>query len=122
MGLDMFAYKTKRKLKSEVDFTDGKSDKEIMYWRKHPNLHGWMESLYYQKGGKRETFNCVPVELDEKDLKKLKKAVKENSLPMTGGFFFGQSDGSEKVDDFKFIKEAEEAIKNGYRVYYSSWW
>jgi hypothetical protein len=124
MGLDMFAYKTKRKFKSEVDFTEADSDKEIMYWRKHPNLHGWMENLYREKGGEKEDFNCAPVELTKKDLASLKKAVKEGDLPHTDGFFFGESMGTEEeVEiDLEFIKEAESAIKKGYRIYYSSWW
>ena len=123
MGLDMFAYKTKRKFKSEVDFSQAKSDKEIMYWRKHPNLHAWMKNLYEAKGGK-EDFNCDNVELTKKDLASLKKAIKEGDLPHTDGFFFGVSlrTEDEVEQDLKFIKEAEKAIKEGYRIYYSSWW
>ena len=26
----------------------------IHYWRKHPNLHGWMAGRYYEKGGTDE--------------------------------------------------------------------
>jgi hypothetical protein len=124
MRLDMFAYKTKRKFKSEVDFSQAKSDKEIMYWRKHPNLHGWMKNLYEDKGGTEEDFNCDNVELTKKDLTSLKKAIKEGGLPSTEGFFFGESMGTddEVEQDLKFIKEAEKAIKEGYRIYYSSRW
>jgi hypothetical protein len=41
----------------------------------------------------------------------------------TAGFFFGD-DGDDyyKKDDLKFIKEARSAIKDGYEVYYDSWW
>jgi hypothetical protein len=35
---------------------------ELAYWRKHPNLQGWMQELYYEKGGEGE-FNCVDLEL-----------------------------------------------------------
>ena len=47
MGLDMYASTTKRRLKSSVDFKSGKADEQIHDWRKHPNLHGWMEALYH---------------------------------------------------------------------------
>jgi hypothetical protein len=48
--------------KSDVDF-DGNDAIELYYWRKHPNLHGWMESLYYEKGGTADNFNCVNLQL-----------------------------------------------------------
>ena len=38
MGLDMYAYVG----------TEGQC--ELAYWRKHPNLHGWMEKLWESKG------------------------------------------------------------------------
>jgi hypothetical protein len=55
MGLDMYARTTNAKLKSPVDFdeTDGT---EFHYWRKHPDLHGWMERLYREKGGIDRSF------------------------------------------------------------------
>jgi len=40
MGLDQFAYSVDAKGKRE----------EIAYWRKHPNLQGWMEALWIEKG------------------------------------------------------------------------
>jgi hypothetical protein len=51
MGLDMYAFKTKEAIEIEVDF-QVKEVEEIHYWRKHANLHGWMENLYETKGGK----------------------------------------------------------------------
>lgn len=41
MGLDQYASIRK----------DGQEDQEIAYWRKHPNLQGWMEQLWREKGG-----------------------------------------------------------------------
>lgn len=123
MGLDMYAYKTKAKPETETDFsTINFNEQEIHYWRKHPNLHGWMENLYYNKGGERDSFNCVPVELTLDDLKALYEDIKTNNLPQTGGFFFGQTDGSETEDDLQFVEKALTAIDEGYTVYYSSWW
>ena len=123
MGLDMYAYKTKAKPETETDFsTINFNEQEIHYWRKHPNLHGWMENLYYNKGGKSDSFNCVNVELNFDDLKALYEDIKTNNLPQTGGFFFGQTDGSETEDDLQFVEKALTAIDEGYTVYYSSWW
>ena len=48
MGLDMYAMTTHEKPSAPVDFEAGES-LALHYWRKHPNLHGWMESLYRAK-------------------------------------------------------------------------
>ena len=47
---------------AEVDFEAGPSW-AVHYWRKHPDLHGWMRALYYAKGGTDQQFNCVNVML-----------------------------------------------------------
>ena len=129
MGLDQNAYSFSRKVvinpDADVDltFTDIAEPSELAYWRKHPYLQGWMEKLYYDKGGKSETFNCVNVRLDEDDLNCLKEDIESGSLPETDGFFFGD-DACEhyKESDLKFINDAFEAIKDGRIVVYDSWW
>ena len=66
MGLDMFAFAVPRPLATAaVDFKAPETDgfQQLHYWRKHPNLHGWMEALYRSKGGQSELFNCTTVEL-----------------------------------------------------------
>lgn len=120
MGLDMYAYKTLDAIDTPVDFSVPTA-LELHYWRKHPNLHGWMEALYYEKGGKRD-FNCVPVLLTAEDLYRLERDLSAGALPPTVGFFFGASDGSESEDDLGFVAKAREAITAGYRVFYDSWW
>lgn len=125
MGLDMYAYATKAKLKSEVDFTETNlKPEEVHYWRKHPNLHGWMQELYESKGGKSDSFNGDCVVLTESDLEDLEHDIKQYDLPNTSGFFFGQSqtDEDEVKDDLDFVTKAREAIKEGKTVYYTSWW
>tara|TARA_Y100000593_G_scaffold61787_1_gene114437 strand:+ start:2661 stop:2999 length:339 start_codon:yes stop_codon:yes gene_type:complete len=112
MGLDQYAY-TK-------DAQDEQQD--IAYWRKHPNLQGWMEELYRQKGGKDE-FNCVEVELALEDLERLESDILSSALPNTTGFFFGSdSDDYYKEKDLEFINKSRDLINNGEPVYYSSWW
>lgn len=123
MGLDMYAYTTEEKIDQTVDFEDHSDWAcEFHYWRKHPNLHGWMERLYREKGGKADSFNCVNVMLDAADLDRLEADVKAGRLPQTTGFFFGCSDGSEVSDDLAFIKRARQFIEDGEQVYYRSWW
>ena len=125
MGLDMYAYKTKQKLDKEVDFNvDTDSIEEIAYWRKHPDLHGWMEDLYRNKGGEDEQFNCSAVKLTAEDLSKLEEDINSRRLPETSGFFFGKSygDTDEVMQDLEFIKTAKQAINEGYDIYYTSWW
>jgi hypothetical protein len=128
MGLDQFAYKTKVKPGKSVDFQDEVykdevEHEEIHYWRKHPNIHGFMEELYREKGGESE-FNCRPVELTQEDIDRLAESILGEELPETSGFFFGQSYGNEEEenDDLEFCKKASEAIKEGYTVFYDSWW
>lgn len=125
MGLDMYAFKTKYQPEAEVDFNvpEEAERSEIFYWRKHPNLHGWMESLYEKKGGQEE-FNCVNVQLTLSDLDALERDLNASRLPSTSGFFFGQSSGSldEIQEDLTFVKEARDAINEGYVVFYTSWW
>lgn len=123
MGLDMYAFSTKAILNKEVDFNETNlKPEEIHYWRKHPNLHGWMENLYREKGGKGQDFNGDCVILTEADLDSLAEDIINNNLPNTSGFFFGQSDGEEIQDDLEFITKAKKEISEGKTVYYTSWW
>lgn len=102
MGLDMYACATRKPLNSAVDFKADTAN-ELHYWRKHPNLHGWMEALYREKGGSADEFNCVSVALTREDLDRLEADVRAKCLPYTTGFFFGESDGTEIHDDLSFI-------------------
>jgi len=123
MGLDMYAFSTKAKPNKEVDFeTTNFNPQEVHYWRKHPNLHGWMQKLYEYKGGTSDSFNGDCVILTEDDLNDLEKDIKNGALPNTSGFFFGNSDGDEVDDDLKFIENAREMLGEGRTVYYTSWW
>jgi len=93
----------------------------VAYWRKHPNLHGWMEALYQRKGG-TELFNCKTVRLDATDIDALEKVVNDNNLPHTTGFFFGESLPEAVECDRAFIAAARAALAEGCCVYYAAWW
>ena len=123
MGLDQYAFARRGEAKKDVDgHTYYEDSMELAYWRKHPNLQGWMEELYHEKGGE-EPFNCVDVELTLDDLDALEQSLDDEALPETAGFFFGSNaDDHYAETDREFIREARAAIKQGYTVVYSSWW
>ena len=122
MGLDMYAFVTEEKPATAVDFPEPANSEELHYWRKHPNLHGWMQKLYVEKGGAGEDFNLDAVILDSADLDRLEAAVVDNCLPETSGFFFGQSRDLERDRDLAFIRKAREAIAAGKSVFYVASW
>ena len=129
MGLDMYAYRVKQ---ADVvgDFEIAKDDDgysrvdEFFYWRKHHDLHGWMERLYRSKGGPQETFNCAKVRLTTVDLDALQHDLENGTLPETQGFFFGTNppDAESMKEDLKFVEQARSIIGEGDAVYYDSWW
>ena len=123
MGLDQYANARRGEAtKDEDGYTVYEDSMELSYWRKHPNLQGWMEELYHEKGGDGE-FNCVDLELTLDDLEALEQSLDESALPETVGFFFGTDSGDYYAEqDREFIREARAAIKQGYTVVYSSWW
>ena len=126
MGLDQYALTMRKRPETDVDFEcDASELAELFYWRKHPNLHGWMRSLYIAKGGKHlgehewsDDFNAVPVVLIREDLIALEEAVEENVLPFTEGFFFGISLPEHKHQDHEFIAKARAVINDGHTVIY----
>jgi len=79
---------------------------ELGYWRKHPNLHGFIVENF--AGG---IDDCREIHLDEQDLRKLLQAVIDNELPFTDGPFFGITDGTERDDDIRVFTEAIDWLK-----------
>jgi len=151
MGLDMYAYVANRAgqqnefYDQDIKFNKETGDwdvppggitkpRELAYWRKHPNLHGWMESLWKRRlheSNKQEpedhgwgsSFNGIELELTWQDLDELEQAVKHGGLPGTTGFFFGDgADDYYKEQDLQFIKEARAELFLGLKVFYNSSW
>lgn len=142
MGLDQYAYAAAKagqqdefwetaELDSETKDYKSKTverPREIAYWRKHPNLHGWMNQLWLKKGANMRpsddpTFNGVELELTWEDLDELEHAVEHKQLPSTTGFFFGDdADVYYKSQDLEFIKNARAELFVGLRVFYNSSW
>ena len=125
MGLDQYLIAKK----------DG-VDTVIGTWRKCPDLHGYFEQLWNDRGqpmpqGRKKDenplggdFNCIPLELSLKDITNVMRAIRNRKLPHTEGFFFGSSDNDKEQikNDLKIFKTAKEYLSNGSKIYYDSWW
>lgn len=150
MGLDQYAYVAAQAGDRERYYESGEyvngefvstspEPKEIAYWRKHPNLQGWMEQLWIEKGrpnpvvvddepGEDEdrfTFNCIELELTWEDLDQLERDILDSKVSelKTTGFFFGQaSDDYYREQDLQFIKDAKAELFLGLKVFYNSSW
>ena len=140
MGLDMYAYVAAKAGQQDEFYEGAEYDKDtgefvnpnvnrprqICYWRKHPNLHGWMERLWNQRNGgdkDADKFNGIELELTAEDLDELEYAVQNDHLPATSGFFFGNdADDYYKPSDLKFIQEARAEMFLGLKVFYNSSW
>jgi hypothetical protein len=126
MGLDMYAFSVDVEVArgGVTDVTLGDNAEQISYWRKFNALHGWMEDLYRQKGGSKESFNCTTVRLTANDLDRLEMDTGNNKLVPINGFFFGvQEIDSEDLESVAtFVKVARQALADGKAVFYDSWW
>ena len=120
MGLDQFIYKTPTgNLTQQTDFEIDDDGEEFCYWRKHPNLHGWMKTLYLSKGGKDDYFNHCTVLLTMEDIKQLEQDIKHDRLPTTTGPFFGDNADEEyKAESLKWMKRCMCAIVDECDLYY----
>jgi hypothetical protein len=141
MGLDM--YLTGRKspqrdyANPETDRTeDGKIvetiEVKLGYWRKHPNLHGYIVETFAE--GSDE---CQDIDLSVEQMEQIIKAIQDGALPHTEGFFFGSSsdDLETRAEDVNVFMEAIEWVKGApprpqkdgvmgeyrYAVYRASW-
>jgi hypothetical protein len=95
---------------------------EIAYWRKHPDLHGWMQVLWKSRGNSGD-FNGDELELTDADLDDLQITIMAKKLPPTTGFFFGNSSNDHyQAADLEFISSSRAAIRQGLRVFYNSSW
>lgn len=133
MGLDMYAYVAAKAGQNDEYWAQEGDDavpgdqkvskpRRIAYWRKHPNLHGWMHRLWESRGNEGD-FNGDELELTAEDLDALELAVIHGQLPATTGFFFGNPvDEHYREQDLEFIKNARAELFMGLKVFYNSSW
>lgn len=95
MGLDMYLVGAKYPKK---DYNNPENNKTIDgfevsainlrlgYWRKHPNLHGYIVNTFANGED-----NCQLIYIGKDGINQIIDAVEHNNLPHTTGFFFGKS-------------------------------
>lgn len=100
MGLDMYLYGSKffwtdwendANNRKEDGFRISDLNLGLGYWRKHPNLHGYIVKTFAE--GKDE---CQKIHLSREGILNIIQAVKDRNLPHTEGFFFGKSYGTDE--------------------------
>ena len=86
MGLDQYAIARRGEKLTDAEGYEYYNDNiELAYWRKHPNLQGWMESLWHVKGNNGEFYNIGSnknlnnLQVTNELLKKSKKLIKLGS-------------------------------------------
>lgn len=130
MGLDMYLRGRKgtwsvneEHCRYEDGFQVVNIELDIGYWRKHPNLHG-----YIVKNFANGIDDCQDISLTAEDLEKILEAVLNDDLPKTGGFFFGESDSADEQDTVEKLNSAitwlkTQSDKHVFKeVYYSASW
>jgi hypothetical protein len=112
MGLDMYLngerYFTECPAAGAGEFRKKAEIYELGYWRKHPNLHGYIVQAFAD--GLDE---CQEIPLGEDRLLQIIHAIRNKELPHTEGCFFGASDGTdeEAKHDIAFFRNALEWLR-----------
>jgi hypothetical protein len=95
---------------------------DLGYWRKHPNLHGYIVETFADGEDK-----CQEINLSADGIRQIIAAIEDAKLPETTGFFFGESDGSENGRDWRIFCDAlawlEADDPKAWRsIYYQASW
>lgn len=110
MGLDMYLkgkkfiwsdYENPANNLEEDGFRVTDKTLELGYWRKHPNLHGYIVATFADG-----VDECQDIPLNLDALKKLLAAVERDALPHTTGFFFGESHPSYRKATIDILTKA----------------
>lgn len=136
MGLDMNLFGRKTVMDWSVDrpmedgFPVAARTLELGYWRKHPNLHGYIVDNFADG-----VDECQEIYLYEDDLEDIIQAVQDDLLPYTEGFFFGVSPtkdqpeyNEQKQEDIAILKKALDWLRENSNnkesrsvIYQASW-
>lgn len=95
---------------------------ELGYWRKHPDLHGYIVETF--AGGVDE---CQEIAIERGSLDDLIKAVTERDLPHTDGFFFGKSGEDDREPTLEILRKVKAWLETkepnvSREIYYRASW
>jgi hypothetical protein len=122
MGLDQWCHKVKSST-SEDGLTETITKTQLQEWRKHYPLQEWMGKLWHEERGNEHSFNCADMRLTKTDLDCLEKVILADELPPEEWMELTEKDKADaKAYDLEFIQKAREALADGWRIVYSSWW
>lgn len=155
MGLDMYLSKTQgiwdqervsklghlkgqvRQLCVDADFGDLDLDAfslettDLGYWRKHSDLHGYFQKLYYDLTPaeyQAESFNCEYLVLDREMIHDIIEKAKQQLdghkvFEEARGFFWGESQPEDWEDTIELFERVLNQVDfENETVLYSSWW
>lgn len=105
-------------------------EQPVAYWRKHPNLHGFIVSEFADG-----VDECQEILLTGSRLTTLREAIVNDELEETTGFFFGRSPDPEsedpeerewaqqrKEEDLAIITSCLALDAEGYEIVYQASW
>lgn len=120
MGLDAYAYAMSYIPEKSVDFIVPENIKRELFfqWRKNWNIQKAMAEIYFDKDGQDITFNCAKVMLDEDDLDYLERCIHEFNYENE----YPEDRELERERDLDFIQQARNKIRQGFTIFYDSWW
>jgi hypothetical protein len=131
MGLDMMLY-AREVIEEGDDVSEDARQIEIGTWRKHPDLHSYIETLWRAETGSTEDFNCIDYKLSRKQIIDIILLTVTETMPKSkGGFFFSESKLTDISHTITLMGSALSYIDKHtsypddvpeYEIFYSSWW
>lgn len=116
MGLDMYFYAS-----ADPSFKEESTIHTVKYFRKHSDLHGFLEDMWYRKGNTSE-FNCEMMPLTMEDLEEIEKFAAQKDHPKRTGFFWGSSQEEDWEETRDLIPRLKNLLKSGLSVAYYPLW
>lgn len=127
MGLDMYLIGVRHydnNCRPKRDSHEVKAEiLDLGYWRKHPNLHGFIVQNFADG-----VDQCQEINLSGDNIRDILNSNDADELPTTTGFFFGTSQPEDKAETkrifegaLEWLKTEEEGILWKDVVYRASW-
>ena len=95
---------------------------QLHYWRKHSDLEGYMSSIWHEQNPGKGDFNCEFLELTEDIINEVIELSQTKGFSEASGFGWGQTYDEDHEVTIQAMQKALKYMKDGYKVFYSSWW